>query len=392
MLSLRQGTRGVSLTPKGHPAHARRGCARSSAPRRVVPHASATGPNNSKNFSTWLLKEVSSGQIDADLAAVLQAISTASKEISCLVRSAPIDGMTGVAASSNASGDEQKPLDILANEIFCAAVSESGRTGIVVSEEEDAPIAVENTDSGDYIVCFDPIDGSSNIDACVTTGSIFAVYSKGECDVDWDDDSEEEIVDKCLTNVRRSGNELVAAGYCMYSSSTVLMLSVGNGVYGFTLDVGRTGEFVLSHPNLKIPEPGSGGQRIYSGNNANVNLWAPELKEYVEQLQDPDLNGGKPYSYRYIGALVGDFHRTLLYGGIWLYPGDVKAPQGKARLLYEVAPMGMLAEQAGGMATWGEKAQDRVLDVVPESVHQRSPLFVGSSGEVQRLQEFLATK
>mmetsp|Transcript_17589 Transcript_17589/g.49161 ORF Transcript_17589/g.49161 Transcript_17589/m.49161 type:complete len:185 (-) Transcript_17589:18-572(-) len=171
-------------------------------------------------------------------------------------------------------------------------------------------------------------------------------------------------MENCVLNVQQAGTELVAAGYCMYSSSTVLVLSLGTGVYGFTVDQ-QIGEFLMSHPNLKIPDP---GQRIYSGNEGITNLWAPELKEYVATLKAGE--GGKPYSCRYIGALVGDFHRTLLYGGIWLYPPDIKAPEGKARLLYEVAPMSYLAEQAGGLACFGPLADQRVLEVVPQAVHQ----------------------
>lgn len=171
----------------------------------------------------------------------------------------------------------------------------------------------------------------------------------------------------------------------MYSSATVMMISVGNGVFGFTLDW-TTGEFVLSHDDVKIPNP---GQRIYSGNQGNVEKWAPEMRAFVDHLQKGGDDGGEPFTYRYIGALVGDFHRTLLYGGIWLYPPDSSAPEGKARLLYEVAPMGFLAEQAGGMATWGPMADKRVMEVVPQHIHQRSPMFVGSSDVITSLQKFL---
>ena len=316
--------------------------------------------------------------------------------------------MVGLAAgaAANASGDAQKKLDVVANDVFAAAVSECGACSIVVSEEEDTPIAIAGA-SGGYIACFDPIDGSSNIDAAVATGSIFGVYTPGECAVDFETDGPEEVLRKCALNVRKSGQELVAAGYCMYSSSTVLVLTVGTGVYGFTLDA-AIGEFVLSHADVKIPEP---GQRIFSGNAGNAALWAPELAAYLPTLFAPP-EGGKPYVYRYVGALVADFHRTLLYGGahsgeialqssrndlsharrtgIWLYPPDSKAPSGKARLLYEVAPMALLAEQAGGLATWGPGATERVLDVVPTAVHQRSPMFVGGAAEVRRLQAHLA--
>jgi fructose-1,6-bisphosphatase I len=282
-----------------------------------------------------------------------------------------------MAGSSNESGDEQKKLDVISNDIFCECIKDTARSAIVVTEEEDVPVASEAI-SGDYIVTFDPIDGSSNIDAAVTTGSIFGIYSPGECEVSLDD-TPEEAMDKCLVNTRKSGEELVCAGYVMYSSSTVAMISVGHGVYGFTLDW-TTGDFVLSHDDVKLPNP---GQKIYSGNQGNVEKWAPELRKYVDKLQEEN------YSYRYIGALVGDFHRTLLYGGIWLYPPDASAPEGKARLLYEVAPMGFLAEQAGGLAMWGEMADKRVMEVVPQHIHQRSPMFCGSKDMVEGLQKFL---
>jgi fructose-1,6-bisphosphatase I len=170
-----------------------------------------------------------------------------------------------------------------------------------------------------------------------------------------------------------------------------MMLTVGSGVYGFTLDW-NTGEFVLSHENLKIPETTTESGRWYSGNQGNVDKWAPEMRSYAEHLQSGGGDGGDPFVYRYIGALVGDFHRTLLFGGIWLYPPDSGAPEGKARLLYEVAPMGYMAEQAGGAATRGPKAKDRVVEVVPENIHQRSPMFVGSKSMVEGLQKFLAEK
>lgn len=338
-------------------------------------------------FTSWVLRQERERTIDNELAIVLTSIATACKRISSLVSRAPVDGYLGLAGDANASGDEQKKLDIIANDVFCAAVRDSGRTSILVSEEEESAVALEAVGGGDYIVCFDPIDGSSNIDAAVPTGSIFGIYSPGECKFEADD-SPETILNSCLLNTRKSGNELVSAGYCMYSSSTVLVLTVRNGVYGFTLD-STTGEFMLSHDNLKIPDP---GQKIYSGNLGNTGLWAPELREYVDVLQDPANNGGKPYSYRYIGALVGDFHRTLLYGGIWLYPADTKAPNGKARLLYEVAPMSLIAEEAGGLATFGPLATSRVLDVIPQTVHQKSPLFVGSASEVRKLQAHLAAR
>eukprot|EP00899_Mesostigma_viride_P006048 jgi/Mesvir1/15444/Mv06627-RA.1 len=355
------------------------------APVRAA--AAGTGKKESQyatvTFFSWLHSLERDSVIDLELVITLNSIASACKQISSLVARAPVTGLTGMAGGVNESGDDVKKLDIISNDVFAHCLSASGRTGILVSEEQEAPVALQAT-AGDYIVCFDPIDGSSNIDAAVTTGSIFGIYTPGDCAIG-ENDSAEDVVKKCLANVRKAGNELVAAGYCMYSSSTILVLTLGKGVYGFTLDP-SLGEFVLTHNNIRIPDP---GQRIYSANEGNGILWAPEMIEYIDTLKSP--KDGKPYSLRYIGALVGDFHRTLLYGG---YGGcsTHRAPEGKARLLYEVAPMAMLAEQAGGLATWGVMADQRVLDVVPTTVHQRSPMYVGSASEVRKLQAFLKAK
>ena len=308
-----------------------------------------------------------------------------------------------MANAVNTSGDEVKKLDVIANNVFLNAFRTTGRAGIIVTEEEDTPIAVDAVVSSrggsGYICTFDPIDGSSNLDACVTSGAIFGIYNPNEAcklaDVDMGD--ADAVLDECLTSVQQSGESLAAAGYCMFSASAVFMLTVKNGVFGFTLD-GQCGEFLLTHANVKIPEPGNGGQTIVSANLGNVTLWDPKLAGYLDTLYESGaaeaagLTLDKPYSYRYIGALVGDFHRTLLYGGIWLYPPDSKAPEGKARLLYEVAPIALIAEEAGGLAVHGDKAEARVLDVVPKSTHQKFPMFVGSKPEVNRLQTYLAAE
>lgn len=254
--------------------------------------------------------------------------------------------------------------------------------GVLASEEEDLPVAVDIADAygGDYIVVFDPLDGSSNIDAGISVGSIFGIYEPSEeCPLDAQDDPE-TLVQQCVVNVCQPGKDLAGAGYCLYSSSTILVLSVGTGVYGFTLDP-SIGEFVLTHDNVKIPETG----KIYSFNEGNMELWDQPTQDYIKSLKKPELWDGKPYSARYIGSLVGDFHRTLLYGGIYGYPGDSKNKNGKLRLLYECAPMSYLAEQAGGAGSTGKM---RVLDVAPESVHQRVPLFCGSKKEVEYLESF----
>ena len=340
-------------------------------------------------LSIWLQREAQRGNLDEDLVVVLRAISIACKRISGLVKAAPLQGNIGLAGGKNESGDEQKKLDVNANDVFLDAVKSCGRSSVIVTEEEDHPVfSATKVGNGDFIVTFDPIDGSSNIDACVTTGAIFGIYSPGECDID-PSESAEKILENCTLNAMQSGENLVAAGYCMFSSSCVFMITTGHGVYGFTLDE-QIGEFVLSHDDQKIPD-GKEMKRIYSGNNGNVDLWAPELKDYVSKLQTGEIDGkiGNPWSYRYIGALIGDFHRTLLYGGIWLYPPDAKAPEGKARLLYEVAPIAYIAEQAQGMATRGKFANERVMEVKPTSIHQKSPMFVGSTSAVLGLQKFL---
>lgn len=343
----------------------------------------AAGDNEYKLFTltTWLLDQEKQDNIDTELATVLSSIALACKQIGSLVNRSGISNLTGLAGEQNVQGEDQKKLDVISNDVFANCLRSSGRTGVIASEEEDAPVAVEETYSGDYVVVFDPLDGSSNIDAGISVGSIFGVYAPSEeCRIE-DMDDPEAMMEKCVLNVCKAGNELLAAGYCLYSSSTVLVLSVGDGVWGFTFDP-LVGEFILSHPDIKIPEFG----KIYSFNEGNYNGWTPELQSYMDSLKDGEQWGGKPYSSRYIGSLVGDFHRTLLYGGIYGYPGDTKNPNGKLRLLYECAPMSFLAEQAGGKGSTGE---ERVLDIIPSQVHQRVPLFVGSTGEVEYLEKKL---
>ncbi|KAG6541608.1 hypothetical protein Mapa_017001 [Marchantia paleacea] len=336
-----------------------------------------------QTFTGWLLRKEQAGVIDSELTIVLNSIAVACKQIASLVQRAGISNLTGVQGAVNVQGEDQKKLDVISNEVFSNCLRSSGRTGIIASEEEDTPVAVEESYSGNYVVVFDPLDGSSNIDAAVSTGSIFGIYRPTEeCLADMDDDSQLGMVEQnCIVNVCQPGSNLLSAGYCMYSSSVILVLSVGDGVYGFTLDP-LYGEFVMTHEDIKIPKKGS----IYSFNEGNYALWDDKLKKYIDSLKDPEPTG-KPYSARYIGSLVGDFHRTMLYGGIYGYPADKKSKNGKLRLLYECAPMSYLAEQAGGKGSDGSR---RVLEIEPEQVHQRVPLFVGSTEEVEKLEKFLA--
>ncbi|KAK6943053.1 Fructose-1-6-bisphosphatase class I, N-terminal [Dillenia turbinata] len=333
-----------------------------------------------QTLTSWLLKQEQAGVIDAELTIVISSISMACKQIASLVQRASISNLTGVQGAVNVQGEAQKKLDVVSNEVFSNCLRSSGRTGIIASEEEDVPVAVEESYSGNYIVVFDPLDGSSNIDAAVSTGSIFGIYSPNdECLADADDDTALSSTEqRCVVNVCQPGSNLLAAGYCMYSSSVIFVLSVGNGVSAFTLDP-MYGEFVLTQENLQIPKAG----KIYAFNEGNYQLWDDKLKKYIDDLKDPGPSG-KPYSARYIGSLVGDFHRTLLYGGIYGYPRDKKSKNGKLRLLYECAPMSFIVEQAGGK---GSDGHQRILDIQPAEIHQRIPLYIGSVEEVEKLEK-----
>ncbi|CAI9758553.1 unnamed protein product [Fraxinus pennsylvanica] len=242
---------------------------------------------------------------------------------------------------------------------------------------------MEESYLGNYIVVFDPLDGLSNIDDAVSTGSIFGIYSPNdECLADVDDVATlGNVEQRCVVNVCQPGNNLLAAGYCMYLSSVIFVITFGKGVFAFTLDP-IFEEFVLTQEKIRIPKAG----KIYSFNEGNYQLWDDKLKKYIDDLKDPGPSG-KPYSARYIGSLVGDFHRTLLYGGIYGYPSDKESKNGKLRLLYEYAPMSFIVEQAGGK---GSDGHNRVLDIQQTEIHQRVPLYIGSTEEVEKLEKYLA--
>ena len=237
----------------------------------VAAAASPTNEYQLYTLNTWLLEQEKVGRIDSELATVLSSITLACKQIGSLVARAGIADLTGLAGAENISGEAQKKLDVVSNEVFCNCLRSSGRTGVIASEEEDAPVAVEGTTSGEYVVVFDPLDGSSNLDCGVSVGSIFGIYAPSEeCRLSEDDfKNPEASVAKCITNVCKAGNELLGAGYCLYSSSTVMVLTLGDGVYGFTLDT-MVGEFILTHPNIKIPDHGK-QQKIYAFNEGNYN-------------------------------------------------------------------------------------------------------------------------
>ncbi|BGP44042.1 Fructose-1,6-bisphosphatase [Rhodotorula kratochvilovae] len=301
-----------------------------------------------------------------DLTLLLTAIQTTCKFISTNVRRAGLLNLIGQAGSSNVQGEDQKKLDILSNDIMINSLRASGKCAVLVSEENEDPIFIDTAHRGRYCVVFDPLDGSSNIDAGVNIGTIFGVY---KCR----DDSEGKLED-----VLRPGAELQVAGYCMYGSSANLVISTGQGVNGYTLDNG-IGEFILTHPNIRIPSRG----KIYSFNEGNSLFFHEPVTRYLESIKYP--SNGKPYSARYIGSMVADVHRTLLYGGIFGYPSDKKSKNGKLRLLYEGYPMAFLVEQAGGLATTGT---ERILDIVPTDIHQRCPVFLGSKEDVEDVIKF----
>ncbi|KAG9140241.1 hypothetical protein Leryth_014686 [Lithospermum erythrorhizon] len=286
----------------------------------------------------------------------------------------PVAGLAkliGLAGETNVQGEEQKKLDVLSNDVFVKALVSSGRTSILVSEEDEEATFVEKSQRGKYCVVFDPLDGSSNIDCGVSIGTIFGIYMIK-------DDGE-----PTLDDVLQPGTNMVAAGYCMYGSSCMLVISTGSGVNGFTLDP-SLGEFVLTHADIKIPTKGT----IYSVNEGNAKNWDGPTTKYVEKCKFP-TDGSSPKSLRYVGSMVADVHRTLLYGGIFMYPADKKSPSGKLRVLYEVFPMAYLLEQAGGQAFTGK---ERALELMPKKIHERSPIFLGSYDDVEEIKALYAAE
>lgn len=298
-----------------------------------------------------------------DLTILLQNIMTAVKAISAAVRKAGMAQLYGIAGGTNVQGEEVKKLDVLSNDLMINMITNSYTSCLMVSEENEEAIAIDPKLQGKYIVTFDPLDGSSNIDCCVSIGTIFGIYKKmGDNPVTIDD-------------VLQPGRKLIAAGYALYGSATIIVLTLGHGcgVNGFTLDP-EVGEFILTHPNLKVKPRG----KIYSINEGYTEKWDPATAEYVQSKKFPK-DGKSAYGARYVGSMVADVHRTLIYGGIFMYPGTADAPQGKLRLLYEGNPMAMIIENAGGIATTGQMP---ILDVQPTKIHQRVPVILGSKDDV----------
>jgi fructose-1,6-bisphosphatase I len=303
---------------------------------------------------------------------ILYDIALAAKLISREVNKAGLVDILGATRSTNVHGEQVKKLDVFAHEVIFKALDHTGHLCCMASEEcEDLIPIPEQFRTGRYAFLYDPLDGSSNIEANVSIGTIFSIHrkiSQGERGT--------------LEDVLQPGRRQIAAGYVVYGSSTMLVYTTGNGVHGFTLDP-SIGEFLLSHPDIRIPTP---GQRIYSVNEGNYARWSEGQRRLVDHMKGLDGVNSKAFSSRYIGSLVADFHRTLLYGGIFMYPADAKSPRGKLRLLYEVAPLGFICENAGGRAIDGERD---VLDIMPEKLHERCPIYLGSKEYVELAESFL---
>ncbi|KAJ8391708.1 hypothetical protein AAFF_G00086580 [Aldrovandia affinis] len=317
---------------------------------------------NVVTLTRFLLEEGRKAKGTGELTTLLNSLCTAIKAISTAVRKAGIANLYGIAGSTNVTGDQVKKLDILSNDLVMNMIKSSYTSCVLVSEENEKAIIVEPDKRGKYVVCFDPLDGSSNIDCLASIGSIFAIYRK----VTDDEPNEKDAL--------QPGRNLVASGYALYGSATMLVLSTGQGVNCFMLDP-AIGEFILVDKDVKIKKKG----KIYSLNEGYSQYFHPAITEYVQKKKFPE-DGSLPYGARYVGSMVADVHRTLVYGGIFLYPANVKSPKGKLRLLYECNPMAFIIEQAGGMATTGTM---NVLDIQPDSIHQRVPVVLGSPDDVQ---------
>lgn len=309
-----------------------------------------------------------------ELSRLLYAIGIAAKMVNKKVNKAGLVDILGSAGEVNIQGEEQKKLDVFADEQFISALKASGEVCGIASEENDETVLFDDDLSRDakYLVCMDPLDGSSNIDVNVSIGTIFSIYRR------LSDRGTKPTMDDFL----QPGKAQVAAGYVIYGSSTMMVYTTGKGVNGFTLDP-SLGEFCLSHPNIHTPEQGT----IYSINEGNYRYFPEGVKKFIKYTQEEDDSTRRPWTSRYIGSLVADFHRNLLKGGIYLYPPTRKAPEGKLRLLYECNPIGFIAEQAGGKAISGT---GNILEIKPDSLHQRTPFYAGSVEMIRILHSLLS--
>lgn len=302
---------------------------------------------------------------------ILRDLTLAIKIIWREVNKAGLVNILGLTGTENVHGEQVKKLDMFADDVIFKAMDHGGHLCVMGSEEHEDILKIPDAyPKGRYVLLFDPLDGSSNIDVNANIGTIFSIYRRVTQNGDG-------TVEDCI----QPGYKQLAAGYVIYGSSTMLVYTTGDGVHGFTLDP-SIGEFLLSHENIRIPKRG----KIYSVNEGNYKWWDPGMKKYIKYLQEEEKETNRPYSARYIGSLVADVHRTLLTGGIFCYPGDTRHPNGKLRLMYEGNPIAFIMEQAGGRAIDGKR---RILDVVPTKLHQKTAVFVGSEEDVNILERFL---
>jgi fructose-1,6-bisphosphatase I len=307
-----------------------------------------------------------------ELTGLFQQIALASKIIASKVSRAGLAGMLGLTGDMNVQGEFVQKLDEFANDTLVSCVETGGYVCVMGSEEVEEPVPVpKEFPTGKYVLLFDPLDGSGNIDINASIGTIFSIYRRKSSEGPG-----------TLDDLLQPGRDIVGAGYVIYGSSNMVVYSTGHGVHGFTLDP-SIGEYFLSHENIRMPKRGE----IYSINEGYQSRWAPGVKGWCEWIKSPSDDGTRPYRLRYIGAMVADFHRTLLRGGIFAYPSDSKNASGKLRLLYEAAPMAFLAEAAGGSASDGAMS---IREVMPTCLHQRTPLYIGSRDDVQDAIEFVS--
>ncbi|MFM8756514.1 MAG: class 1 fructose-bisphosphatase [Limnohabitans sp.] len=333
--------------------------------------------NNRISLSRYLVEQQrSKGHIPAELRLLLEVVARACKSISHAVNKGALGGVLGSADRENVQGEVQKKLDIIANEVLIEANEWGGHLAAMASEEMDSIYLVPNRyPQGEYLLLFDPLDGSSNIDVNVSIGTIFSVLRKPEASASV---TEQDFL--------QSGRHQVAAGYCIYGPQTTLVLTVGDGVAMFTLDR-EQGSFVLTQENITIPAE----TKEFAINMSNMRHWAEPVRRYIDEcLQGKEGPRGKDFNMRWIASMVADVHRILTRGGVFMYPWDKREPHkaGKLRLMYEANPMGWIVEQAGGAAING---QERILDITPQHLHQRVSVMLGSKNEVERLRQFHAS-
>ncbi len=312
-------------------------------------------------------------QATGELSALLRDLGLAGKIINKHVRKAGLSDILGQHGATNVQGEEQMKLDVFANDTLINILKNSTDCAGIASEENDDHVCYEDTYSANskYVVLFDPLDGSSNIDVNASIGTIFSIYRRVS-----------EIGKPCTeADFLQPGNKLMAAGYIIYGSSTMMVYATRLGVNGFTLEP-SIGEFCLSHPNIKVPENG----KIYSLNQGNTVKYSEGMQNFLNFCMESKKEEGRPYSHRYIGSMVADLHRTLIKGGIFIYPADKSNPKGKLRLQYECNPMTFIVEAAGGL---GSDGKQNILDIVPTELHQRTPIFIGSKNMVNKALEFV---